>query len=129
MTELVKNIETFFIQIGRLLWSPPLWRIYATEDWIKFEKAGRYVYRVAGDYIRQAQLNAENSEKRTVLKEFLARKEKYGLTIQDVVSIMTDFLIGGVDTVKFLLKKLKIKKRFIKKFYFLDFDCNLLSFI
>ena len=33
-----------------------------------------------------------------MLREFLERKEKYGLKTDDVIGLMTDFLMAGVDT-------------------------------
>ena len=41
----------------------------------------------------------KTSSKQTILKGFLERKEKYGFTRDDVVGLMIDFLIAGVDTV------------------------------
>lgn len=37
--------------------------------------------------------------KKSVLAQYLERKEKYGLKIDDIVAIMGDLLIAGVDTV------------------------------
>lgn len=34
-----------------------------------------------------------------MLTQLLARRDKYNLSTTDVVSIMTDLIIGGVDTV------------------------------
>ncbi len=50
-------------------------------------------------YIQEAQDNLASFEsKKTILGQFLERKEKYGLEINDIVAIMTDLLIAGVDT-------------------------------
>jgi hypothetical protein len=34
-----------------------------------------------------------------ILKQLIVNKEKYDLTIQDIESIMVDFIMAGVDTV------------------------------
>lgn len=116
--ELVNAIEVFFVQLGRLSFSFPFWRFFATSDWRKFEKAGTFIYSMVRKYIEQAaqrQQSAQKSltpqvstsipttatdeqNKKSILEEFLARKEKYGLELEDVVAIMTDFLVAGVDT-------------------------------
>lgn len=107
--ELVNAIEVFFIQLGRLSFSFPFWQFYPTKDWKKFEKAGTFIYDVVRGYIKYAQDMLDNDEsmskskKKSILAEFLSRKEKYNLCLEDVVSIMTDFLIAGVDTVHYLI--------------------------
>ncbi len=35
----------------------------------------------------------------TMLTQLLERRKKYNLTMTDIVSIVTDLIIGGVDTV------------------------------
>ena len=53
-------------------------------------------------HIVSAQEQMEKTEmktKNTVLCQLLERKEKYNLKLEDVISIMTDLIIGGVDTV------------------------------
>lgn len=103
--DLVNNIEDFFVYLGRLSFSFPFWRLFPTSDWRKFEKAGTFIYSQVRKYIEQAQrqlaqksLSGQDDSKKSILEEFLARKEKYGLELEDVVSIMTDFLVAGVDT-------------------------------
>jgi cytochrome P450 len=104
--EVVNAIEEFFVQLGRLAFSFPFWRFYPTSDWRKFEKAGTFIYSIVRKYIERAQQDlAEKAEKnitdngkKSILEEFLLRKEKYDLKLEDVVSIMTDFLVAGVDT-------------------------------
>lgn len=100
--EVVNAIEEFFVQLGRLAFSFPFWRFYPTSDWRKFEKAGTFIYSIVRKYIERAQRDlAEKkieTEKKSILEEFLLRKEKYDLKLEDVVSIMTDFLVAGVDT-------------------------------
>jgi len=39
------------------------------------------------------------SDNPSMLTQLLARRDKYNLSTTDVVSIMTDLIIGGVDTV------------------------------
>ncbi len=39
------------------------------------------------------------SDSASMLAQLLARRDKYNLSTTDVVSIMTDLVIGGVDTV------------------------------
>lgn len=106
--DLVNAIETFFIQLGRLAFSFPFWRFFPTSDWRKFEKAGLLIYSIVRKYIEQAAqrlkdgstttVDVASGNKKSILEEFLTQKEKYGLEIEDVVSIMTDFLVAGVDT-------------------------------
>lgn len=52
--------------------------------------------KTASNTLNQVQNGEEN--KKSILEEFLARKEKFGLELEDVVAIMTDFLVAGVDT-------------------------------
>ncbi|CAF0921763.1 unnamed protein product [Brachionus calyciflorus] len=106
VSKLVTCINTFFIQAGRLLFSPPIWQYYPTKDWIEFETASRYIFKKTGEYINKAYNDLNNNtsslcphhKKQTVLREFLERKEKYGLDTNDVIGLMTDFLMAGVDT-------------------------------
>nr|QEV83802.1 cytochrome P450 [Brachionus rotundiformis] len=97
--QLVTCINTFFIQAGRLLFSPPVWKYYPTKDWVEFEQASRYIYKKTGEYIHNAYEDLSNNHgKQTILKEFLVRKDKHGMSTDDVVGLMTDFLMAGVDT-------------------------------
>lgn len=103
MTEFVNNVEAFFVSFGLLAFAPPFWKIYPTKDWKMFEKHGRLVYQQVTDYLKEAQENWEKNKneegaKNTILGQFLSRREKYNLELADIVSIMTDLLIAGVDT-------------------------------
>lgn len=99
VSDMVNAIEEFFVRLGRLSFSFPFWRIFPTSDWRKFEKAGTFIYSMVRKFIKNAQFSESESEsKKSILGEFLARKEKYGLELEDVVAIMTDFLVAGVDT-------------------------------
>ena len=102
--EFVENIETFFIYFGRVTFSLPIWRFYPTTDWKLFEKSGRYIYKVVTEYIEEAKAKLEkgvvdNKDKYTILSQFLSRREKHNLDMKDIVAIMTDFIMAGVDTV------------------------------
>ena len=99
--EFVRVIEEFFVTLGLLLFSSPLWRYYPTKDWKKFEKLGLYIYGTVTKFIQEAQDEmAKDPEKSkdTILGQFMARQEKSKLELKDIVSIMTDLLIAGVDT-------------------------------
>ena len=39
------------------------------------------------------------NKKKTVWAQFLERRVKYGLTLDDVVSTTIDLIVGGIDTV------------------------------
>jgi hypothetical protein len=112
VTDLVNSIELFFIQLGRLAFSFPFWQFYPTKDWRLFEKSGKFIYDIVRKHIKTAQLKldaadcvvgVDSTKKKSILAEFLSRKDKYDLDLEDVVAIMTDFLIAGVDTVIVLL--------------------------
>ncbi len=45
VTEFVQAVDDFSVYSGRLVFSAPLWKVYATEDWTSFEKAGVFMYR------------------------------------------------------------------------------------
>ncbi len=102
VTEFVNRIEEFFVLFGKVSFALPVWKFYPTKDWKAFENNGKYIYSVVNDYIDRAQEKMKsdpvNKEKNTVLSQYLERREKYGLTMKDVLAIMTDFLIAGVDT-------------------------------
>ena len=59
-------------------------------------------------YINQAQKQLQISQKNTILCQLLEKMEKYNLNQDDVISIMTDLIIGGVDTVIFVENSLII---------------------
>ena len=45
VAEFVQAVDDFSVYAGRLVFQPPVWKIYPTEDWIAFEKAGNIIYR------------------------------------------------------------------------------------
>ena len=45
VNKLVTCINIFFIQAGRLIFSPPIWKLYPTKDWVEFETASRYIFK------------------------------------------------------------------------------------
>ncbi len=102
VTEFVNRIEEFFVAFGRVGFALPTWKYFPTKEWKNFEYHGRHVYKVVDKYIERAQEKMKsdpvNKDKSTVLSQYLERREKYGLTMKDVLAIMTDFLIAGVDT-------------------------------
>jgi len=105
-TSLVKSIERFFILTGQLSFSFPFWHFFPTKDWREFEKTGTFVYKTVKNFIQEAKdklanQNPNNPHKKTILSRFLERKDKYGLEVDDIVSIMIDLMIAGVDTVSF----------------------------
>jgi len=60
-------------------------------------------------YIEEAEVAIKNSDqakanKATILGQYLDRKDMFNLSTNDVVSVMSEFLIGGVDTVRKILK-------------------------
>ena len=44
MENIVKAIEEYFVIIGKLTLSIPVWKIYPTNDWKKFMEAGTFIY-------------------------------------------------------------------------------------
>ena len=65
-------------------------------------------YRNVCKFILNAQEQIENgnnsdkrNQKNTVLCQLLERRDKFNLKLEDFISIMTDLIIGGVDTVTF----------------------------
>jgi hypothetical protein len=60
-------------------------------------------WRVCRKYIEEAykELLSTDDIKKTILGQYLERKHLYNLSINDVISVMSEFLIGGVDTVLF----------------------------
>jgi cytochrome P450 len=106
-TSLVKSIERFFILTGQLSFSFPFWHFFPTKDWREFEKTGAFVYKTVKNFIQEAKdklenQNPNNPHKKTILSRFLERKDNYGLEVDDIVSIMIDLMIAGVDTVSFV---------------------------
>lgn len=78
------------------------------------------MFRKTGEYIHNAYEDLKkNNAKQTILKEFLLRKDKHGLTTDDVVGLMTDFLMAGVDTVITNSFRLEFKTRI-----FFNLDCH-----
>ena len=59
-------------------------------------------------YIKEAQeeYNAKKAKNETVkmtaLSQFIENQNKYNIQLDEIVAIMTDLLLGGVDTVSFL---------------------------
>nr|QUF59382.1 cytochrome p450 CYP3047B1 [Brachionus angularis] len=124
ISRLVKEIDTFFEYAGRLIFSVPIWKLYPTKEWLVFEDSARFILKTVWEYIRKAHdsINDDNyNEKKTVLKEFLERKELYGLDTVDVVGLMTDFIIAGVDTsataIYYLLIELGLNQDIQEKLY------------
>jgi hypothetical protein len=45
MTRMVNAIEKYFILVGKLTLSMPVWKIHSTRDWKDFLEAGTFIYR------------------------------------------------------------------------------------
>ncbi len=45
VSKFVQAIDEFSVYAGKLAFSPPIWKIYATKNWIEFEKAGNFIYK------------------------------------------------------------------------------------
>jgi hypothetical protein len=41
----VHSVSDFTVYAGRLLFQLPLWKLYPTKDWKKFEEASTFVYK------------------------------------------------------------------------------------
>lgn len=102
VTKFVQAVDDFSVYAGRLVFQPPLWKIYPTNDWKHFESAGVFIYRTCRKYIDEAHRDLFSSEayKQTILGQYLKRKDLFNFSMNDVVSVMSEFLIGGVDTVQ-----------------------------
>jgi cytochrome P450 len=101
--EFVKRIDEFFVLFGILAFQPPIWKYYPTKDWKAFEAHGRFIYSRVFEYIKRAQDKIEkegavNKAKTTVLSQYLSQREKYGIEMNDILAIMNDFLVAGMDT-------------------------------
>jgi hypothetical protein len=105
VTEFIEDINQFLINFGKLVFSAPIWKLYPTQDWRRFEVAGKNIHRLSAEFVRVAQekLDSNQSEvsKNNILSQMLERKEKYGLSMKEIVALMADLLIGGVDSVSF----------------------------
>lgn len=102
VTKFVQAVDDFSVYAGRLVFQPPFWMIYPTKDWKHFESAGVFIYRTCRKYIDEAHkdLLSSGAYKQTILGQYLERKDLFNLSMSDVVSVMSEFLIGGVDTVQ-----------------------------
>ena len=45
VTKFVQAVDDFSVYAGRLVFQPPIWKIYPTKDWIAFENAGIFIYK------------------------------------------------------------------------------------
>jgi hypothetical protein len=103
VTEFIEDINQFLINFGKLVFSAPIWKLYPTQDWRRFEIAGKNIHRISAEFINQAQkdldTNTSKLSKNNILSQTLERREKYGLSMKEIVALMADLLIGGVDSV------------------------------
>jgi hypothetical protein len=45
MTKMVNAIEKYFVLVGKLTLSIPVWKIHSTKDWKDFLEAGTFIYK------------------------------------------------------------------------------------
>jgi len=126
VTRLHESIDEFSVYCGRLFFQTPLWKIFATKDWQLFENSGTFIYSEVKRYILEAyeyHCLTKNIGllKQTVLSQYLDKIDKYNLTIDDVISIMAELLIGSIDTtaatLHYLLYELSVNERVQENLY------------
>jgi cytochrome P450 len=126
VTQLHLSIDEFSVYCGRLFFQAPLWKIWPNHDWKMFEKSGKFIYSQVKHYITEAydyhlKHETKTNVKQTVLSQYLEKIDKYNLTIDDVISIMAELLIGSIDTTSatlhYLLYELSVNKSVQENLY------------
>jgi cytochrome P450 len=127
VTQLHLSIDEFSVYCGRLFFQAPLWKIWPNHDWKMFEKSGKFIYSQVKHYITEAydyhlKQKTKTNIKQTVLSQYLEKIDnKYNLTIDDVISIMAELLIGSIDTTSatlhYLLYELSVNKSVQENLY------------
>ncbi len=127
VTQLHLSIDEFSVYCGRLFFQAPLWKIWPNHDWKMFEKSGKFIYSQVKHYITEAydyhlKQKTKTNIKQTVLSQYLENIDnKYNLTIDDVISIMAELLIGSIDTTSatlhYLLYELSVNKSVQENLY------------
>jgi hypothetical protein len=100
INEFVENVDKFLHTFGNLSFLPPLWKIYPTKEFKEFMSSATFIYNYISEHLNKAIETMdveENKNKNTILHQFLNGKHK--LELKDIVALMADFIIAGVDTV------------------------------
>ena len=99
--KLIKSTKNLFEAYQQLYYSPPLWKLFETEAYIKYKNAEDAIYQIADKYVELA-LNKlksgydSNSTSYSLLKTLLSLKD---VDERDVRTLILDFISGGINTV------------------------------
>nr|UOU03261.1 cytochrome P450 3047A1 [Brachionus rubens] len=84
---------------SKLFYSVPLWKFYKNTLWKEFEKNSDFIYDFTRKYVQESYNNIKNNKSngdQTMLQKYLLHKSN--LKLEEIVSIMSEFLLASFDT-------------------------------
>ncbi|XP_003741296.1 probable cytochrome P450 49a1 [Galendromus occidentalis] len=91
----LKSMDVIFECLQIFGYRMPLWRYFRTPSWKRFEDSMDDFTEVIFRNIKGAQKQPDEDKEMTILQHMLSRDD---LLYEDIVALMSDFLLGGADT-------------------------------
>nr|ATW72314.1 cytochrome p450 CYP3047A3 [Brachionus calyciflorus] len=120
--QLLTSIIDYGILTSQLYYTVPIWRIYRNKIWNEFEKTSDFIFNFTRKFVEESYNTLKKSpvkENHTMLQQFLLTKTN--LNFKEIVSIMSEFLLGSFDTtattIHFWLHKLSTNMEIQEQIY------------
>nr|QEV83791.1 cytochrome P450 [Brachionus rotundiformis] len=97
--KLFKSIKEYGDLTSQLFYNIPIWKYFRTKLWKEFENTSDYVYDFTRKYVTESYnyvKNLNEKAKHTMLQQFLLNNNN--LSVDDIISIMSEFLLAAFDT-------------------------------
>nr|QVK45590.1 cytochrome P450 [Brachionus paranguensis] len=97
--KLFNSIKDYGDLTSQLYYNIPIWKYFRNSLWKEFENTSDYVYDFTRKYVSESYnyvKNLNDKAKHTMLQQFLLNKNN--LSFDDIVSIMSEFLLAAFDT-------------------------------
>nr|QUF59381.1 cytochrome p450 CYP3047A1 [Brachionus angularis] len=99
--DLITNIEKYSILTSKLFYSFPLWRLYRNSVWVEFEQVSDFIFDFTRKYVEESfklMKEQNNNQNQTMLQQYIKNQDKINLKLEELVSVMSEFLLGAFDT-------------------------------
>nr|AHL88999.1 cytochrome p450 3047A1 [Brachionus koreanus] len=97
--KLFNSIKDYGDLTSQLFYNIPIWKYFRNKLWREFERTSDFVYNFTRKYVTESYNYVKNLNQKgnhTMLQQYLLNKNN--LSFDDIVSIMSEFLLAAFDT-------------------------------